>query len=84
MEVFEFIETCIHSPRTYLGKNALIFIQEIYMQPREEGLINFTRQIVSLIQIKTRHESSFIRNESQIALQFLSASMAYPEVIESI
>ena len=84
MEVFEFIETCIHSPRTYLGKNVLILIQEVYMQPRGEGLINFTSKIVPLIEIKTSHESSFISKESHFALQFLWASMPYPEVIEAI
>lgn len=70
MESFQFIETCIHSPRTYLGKNTLIFIQEIYMQPRSESLIHFTREIVPILETKTAHESAFIRIESTTALQF--------------
>lgn len=84
IEVFPFLDSWINSPRTYLGKNALMFIQEIYMQPRSAEMIEFTRQIVPTLEIKTAHESAFLRNESQIALQFWSANMAYPEVIEII
>lgn len=84
MEAFKFITEWIHSPRTYLGRNTLIFIQELYMEPRGEVMIEFTRAIIPIIWIKTAHESTFIKEESRTALQFIAASAAYPECIEEL
>lgn len=84
MEAFKFITEWIHSPRTFLGRNTLVLIQEIYMKPRNEVMIEFTRSIIPIVWIKTAHESSFINNESRTALQFLAASAAFPECIEEL
>ena len=83
-EVIQFIEHSIQSPRTFLGKNSLIFIQELYMHLRSKKLLEFTWCILPTIITKTGHESYFISWESQIALQFIAASMPYPQVISLI
>lgn len=67
-----------------MGKNSLIFIQELYMHPRSEVLLEFTCAILPTIELKVANETYFISYESQIALQFLAANMAFPQVIDII
>jgi len=81
MQIYPFLNNCIHSPRTSLGKNALVFCQELYMQPRDEVLIEFTVNITPSIVLKTGNESKYLRNEAKIALQFLAASMPFSEIV---
>ena len=83
-EVLPFIEEWIQSPRTFLGKNSLVFIQELYMHFRSLKLLEFTICILPTVITKTGHECSFISWESQIALQYIAASMPYPQIISII
>ncbi|CAI2376251.1 unnamed protein product [Moneuplotes crassus] len=82
MEIFPFLDYCINSPRTCLGKNVLIFCQEIYMSDRPESLVEFTCSLLPFIITKIGFESTFLSTESQFALQFCAASMAYPQCID--
>lgn len=81
MEIFPFLDYWINSPRTCLGKNVLVLCQEVYMQTRPEKLIEFTWNVLPILVTKVGFESKFLSTESQFALQFWAASMAYPECI---
>jgi hypothetical protein len=84
MKALQFLYEWIHSPRTYLAKNTLIFIQELYMDFRSEAMIEFTIRMIPIIWVKTGHEGTIVKTEARIALQFMAASMAYPECIEEL
>lgn len=84
MEVYQFINDCINSPRTSLTKNCLVLIQEIFMTSRSEKLVEFASLIAPIIELKIGYEYNMIQVESKFALQFLSASIPYPKVIEAI
>ena len=84
MEMHPFIDKWINSPRTTLNKHSLIFVQEIFMVPRSEDLIDFAMTITPLLQLKSGFEYSMVRGESKIAIQYISASAAYPKVIDAL
>ena len=67
-----------------MNKHSLIFVQEIFMVPRSEDLIDFAMAITPLLQLKSGFEYSMVRGESKIAIQYISASAAYPKVIDAL
>ncbi|CAI2373369.1 unnamed protein product [Moneuplotes crassus] len=84
MDIFPFVENCINSPRTSLGKNTLVLCQELYMSNRTERMIEFTCNLIPILVAKVGFESKFLSAESLIALQFCAASMAYPQCIDAL